>query len=41
MKKIILRFCWLLGIITFIPYGIWWIITGLNLYEALDIIESL
>ena len=39
--KILLRLCWIIGLITIIPYGIWWICTGLNLYETEDLIESL
>ena len=39
--KITLRLCWLIGVITIVPYGIWWVLTGLNLYEAEDLIDSL
>jgi len=39
--KAFLRFLALVGLITIIPYAIWWVFTGLNWYDTLDEIEWL
>ena len=41
LLKAFLRLLALVGLITIIPYAIWWIITGLNWWDIIDEIEHM
>jgi hypothetical protein len=41
LSKALLRIIALIGLITIIPYTLWWAFTGLNWSDTLDEIESL
>lgn len=41
LLKAFLRLLALVGLITIIPYALWWIFTGLNWWDTLDEIEWL